>query len=93
MDVILFRNRTNKSVYLFIVAGVVASLLALGLFVFSVFYIFDRQIARLNVAGEDEVEIPVLNKDGLNYFISRQEQRGKTVAPPPITASPSPKVR
>lgn len=91
MDIILFRTRNNKAVYLFMIIGTIVCILMLGSLVISTLYFLRYEAERLDKAGEVDIKIPVLNTKGLNYFISRQAQREKDLSPPlAVTTTPTP---
>lgn len=77
MNTVLFRARNNKSIYLFMTIGTIVCLFLLGALIATSFYILRYEAERFEKPDKVNTEIPVLNKDGLNYFISRQAQRGK----------------
>jgi hypothetical protein len=95
MDISLFKKQSSDSLVLVILIGTFVCLLFSGVLVGGAYFILSMETTRLDEAANGDAKMPLLNRDGLSYFISRQEQKEKlnVISTPEILPSPSFKAR
>lgn len=88
----LNKRSTNSNVFI-MTTGALACLVVAALLIGGLYFLLVYETNRLDDTAGADTKMPALDKDGINYFISRHNERLKIsvpATPPPPTPSPVP---